>query len=328
MKRLVSHSLNYTWLIWIYKFLGIYRQNKGNFGIIAVDMEKSPKLVYNLIGGLPLIFSMEGWRDLCEGVKGAGFECVSALSVRPLATEEGKDALLKEANLTVTHIEEAYKPTRDNLGEAIFTGLVGCVRRGSDGRRNSLLSAGINSVFPGKKTCNDIFDWLWGLPSEPKFISHEMGVDFPKERLLVELNPGLNLSADEIIDWSVENGTSLVFDRNHLLDVSRAAISFPGEPTRVYKGEWEKQFLKFAPYLQGVDINAGSRPTVFPRKESLELIQRQGSLYELAQAAKDFENIQFLRVEIPMPLFRQIPRLSHKKGFAFLAAIGAALRGA
>lgn len=94
-------------------------------------------------------------------------------------------------------------------------------------------------------------------------------------------------------------------------------ISLAGEPTKPYQGEWEKQFNEFVSQIEVVDINP-------PKPDDLtDLETGKGLLKELAQAAKEAGNVEFLRVEIPIPSKWQIPGLpSHQKGFEFLQAIG------
>lgn len=133
--------------------------------------------------------------------------------------------------------------------------------------------------------------------------------------MLVEVNPGIGLSSSEILDLSQEMGVGLVFDPSHLLTPNRV-ISTSGQPTRTFQGEWERQFLTFADQLRVVDINA-------PMPEVENLLRGKGMLKELSQAAKEVGKVEFLRVEIPIPIEWQIPNpVFTREGFNFLRAIG------
>lgn len=212
-------------------------------------------------------------------------------------------------------MEEAWNPTnKDNFVLAVLAGLYGHWKRfRGDETEPPILQ---DALFPSKFTCIKLFRELYEVYPKAKFISHGININYPSDRLLVEVNPGIELSAQEILEKSQRAGFGLVFDPRHLLN-SKSTISVANEPTKTYKGEWEKQFNELSSQIEVVDINP-------PKSEDLsDLEAGKGLLKELAQAAKGASGVKFLRVEIPIPPKWQILGSPfNKKGFDFLQAIG------
>ncbi|MBN1263204.1 MAG: hypothetical protein JW991_02510 [Candidatus Pacebacteria bacterium] len=180
----------------------------------------------------------------------------------------------------MVHFEEAWNPTsQDNLGRAVLAGLIGYWRRfHGDKTEPPILQ---DSFFPSKATCQGLFREIAEAFPEAKYISHKIQTKFPADRLLVEINPGINLSDKEILDMTEERGIGLVFDPSHLL-ASERMVSRPGLPTRQPKGEWERQFQVFSSRLEVVDINPGDQ-----KGDVGDLLAGRGMLKELASAAAD-----------------------------------------
>jgi len=279
-----------------------------------------PHLEYNLAGGLLLTLTEEKIWRLCQGVKEAGYTHACILPFRGLTPEKAGKSLRNQP-LTIIHFEDAWNPTSfDSFPIAILAGLLGYARRfAGDKTQPPILQ---DAAFPSKITCQRLVEELMKEFPEAKFISHEAKFKFPPSRCLLEINPGLNMTADQLRDWAEQNRIGLVFDPRHFLS-STQAISLPKQPTRKPKGEWEKQFQTFAPHIEVVDINP-------PKKDDVtQLLAGRGILKELVQAAKETEGIQFLRVEIPMPISTQLPLSPRQQaGFNFLKEIGEALKSA
>lgn len=284
----------------------------------------SPKLEYNLAGGLALTIRERDFRQLCEGLADSGYRYACALPFRSLTENplgfpflKGKGLEnLRNCPIQIVHLEEAWNPTNEeNIAKAVIAGLL----------HRKKLFGGIgefpppqvwDGLFSSKVTCDGLFEQLYTKIEGVKVISHTFEVDFPSDRLLVEINPGIELSQSEILDISIQRNIGLVFDPSHLL-ASDKIISVAGEPTKPYKGEWERQFIAFSDQVRVVDINPPSLA------DEDDLFEGKGSLKELAQAAKEAGKVEFLRVEIPIPIKWQIPGLpSHQEAFDFLQAIG------
>lgn len=275
------------------------------------------ELEYNLAGGLLLTVRENDFRQLQEGLTNSGYRYGCVLPFRALAKEKGIENL-RSSPLQIIHMEEAWNPTNeDNLTKAVFAGILGHYKRfRGDKSEPPILQ---DSLFPSKVTCERLFKELFKAFPNIKFISHKIDADFPSDKLLLEVNPGIGLSQSEILAQTEEKGIGLVFDPRHLLPTEKV-ISTPGQPTKTPKGEWEKQFHAFQKRIEVVDINP-------PTKEDVqELLHGRGLLKELALAAKQVE-IRFLRVEIPIPPAQQLPGspLQHK-GFELLRDIGQALK--
>jgi len=149
----------------------------------------SPALEYNLAGGLLLTISIKDFQELQRGLRGSEYSSACVLPFRALRNEEGIRSL-QDSGLSIVHLEEAWNPTtKENLIEAIFSGLVGYYRRfrGLPGN-NPVLQ---DSLFPSRATCAKLFKELLEQFPGAKFISHQLDIDFPSERLLVEINPGV-----------------------------------------------------------------------------------------------------------------------------------------
>lgn len=280
----------------------------------------NPKLEYNLAGGLLLTIREGDFQDLYKGLISAGYTHACILPFRTLTKKERIEEL-KISPLRVIHMEEAWNPTNeDNLAKAVLAGFLGYYKR----FRGVVPGPPIvqDSFFPSKSTCERLFRELFKAFSEAKFISHEIETNFPSDRLLVEIHDGLQISSAEILDLTEEKGIGLVFDPRHLLAPEKM-ISTPHKPTRVQRGEWERQYLSFASQIEVVDINP-------PDKNDIQdLLKGRGILSELTAAAKTLGSVKFLRVEIPMPIATQIPMSPiQQRGFDYLKQIGEALKSA
>jgi len=279
--------------------------------------ETPPHLEYNLAGGLLLTCTSKDLEKLCAEVKAAGYEYACVLPFRGLANK--LDSL---SQITVVHLEDAWNPTPyDSLPLAVLAGLIGYARRlGGNKTHPPILQ---DAFFPGKATCEKLLKELMTTFSETTFISHKVTTAWPPNRLLLEIHQGLNLTPAEILDLAEREGFGLVFDPSHLLPSGKTSL--PGQPVSQPRGEWETQFNVFSRSgkVEVVDINP-------PKKEDVsDLLKGRGLLAELAAAAKEIPSIDFLRVEVMMPISSQIPLSpNQKQGFKFLKEIGEALRAA
>lgn len=283
---------------------------------MTLEKASGPALEYNLAGGLLLTIGEKDFQELQNGLKDAGYSSACVLPFRALMKESGLK-ILHSSPLSIVHIEEAWNPTtKDNLTESIMAGLFGYYRRfrGLSGD-NPIIQ---DSLFPSKNTCDRLFKSLIAEFPNIKFISHHLDVGFPEDRLLVEVNAGINLSPSELLTRAKEKGIGLVFDPSHLLPSDRT-ISLPGDPTRKVN-EWEKQWQYFSHQVKVVDINPPDKKNDVP-----ELLAGHGVLKEIARAARE-TGVEYLRVEVPIPPIQQIPGLRpHTAGFSFLKEIGNAL---
>jgi len=277
-----------------------------------------PYLEYNLAGGLLLTLREKDIFRLCQGVGKAGYTHACVLPFRGLKETE----TLKEQPLTVIHLEDAWNPTSfEFFPAAIIAGLLGYAKRFAGYKSLPPPPILPDAVFPSKDTCQKLVQELMRVFPNAKFISHEVKIRFPRSRCLLEINPGLEMTATQIRDWAQQNKIGLVFDPKHLL-ISTQTINLPNQPTKKYQGEWEEQFQTLAPLIEVVDIHP-------PQKKDVEeLLGGKGILGEIARAAKE-NKVQFLRVEIPMPISTQILLSpTQKVGFTFLREIGEALKSA
>lgn len=280
-----------------------------------METDGSSKLEYNLAGGLLLTIREKDLEFLTKGLVSSGYRYGCVLPFRGL-TGEGAIEKLQNSSLSIVHLEEAWNPTEEkNIAKAVIAGLLH--RRKLFGKKEGSFPPQYwDGLFSSKATCDGLFEQLYTKIEGVKVISHTFEVDFPSDRLLVEINPGIELSQSEILDISIQRNIGLVFDPSHLL-ASDKIISVAGGPTKPYKGEWERQFIAFSDQVRVVDINPPSLA------DEDDLFEGKGSLKELAQAAKEAGKVEFLRVEIPIPAKWQIPSSPlNQKGFDFLQAIG------
>jgi len=284
--------------------------------IRVMETTESPrlKLEYNLAGGLLLTIRERDLELLTNELVSSGYRYGCVLPFRGL-TKEGAIGNLQNSTLSIVHIEKAWNPTsHDFFPKAVLAGMYGYYKRFCGDKSGAPILQ--DAAFPSKNTCGRLFKELYRAFPGIKFISHSFDVNFPSDRMLVEINSGVELNLSEILDTSRQRGLGLVFDPSHLLAPGKV-ISVTGEPTRSYQGEWERQFNAFREQIEVVDINPPTSGAVS------DLLRGTGLLKELAQAAKETQGIKFLRVEIPIPPKLQIPGLpGHQKGFDFLQAIG------
>lgn len=289
-----------------------------------MNSAESPKLEYNLAGGLALTIFGSDFEELCHGLAEAGYRHACVLPFRALSQDSGVATLRN--NLNVVHIERAWNPTKhDFFPTALLAGMMGMVKRARGDESQPPIVQ--DALFPGKATCERLLkDLMKAFPSA-KFISYSLKLDFPQDRVLLGLTSGIELSYQEILEYSEHTGIGLVFDPSHLLAPEKA-VSAPGLPTKASKGEWERQFNRLSSRIEVVDIN----PSGYGNIAVDALLKRnRGILKELAAAARE-ARVKFLRVEIPIPKIWQIPGKiplpglpSHQKGFEFLQEIGQAL---
>jgi hypothetical protein len=276
---------------------------------------RSPKLEYNLAGGLLMTVNVADFQELQQGLAATGFTHGCVLPFRALM---GRDAVnnLNRSPLTIAHFEEAWNPTdQDSLGKALVSGGLGQVDRLLHPTHNRPLLQ--DSLFPSSLSSRHIYGRIFRELPQANCIAHQFIANVPASRLLVEINPGINLGAAEILDRSQADNIGLVFDTSHLLSSSRT-VSVPGAPT-VAQSAWEDQFNFFAPQLKVVDIHP-SRP-----EETAELLTGRGVLVEVAAAAKQV-GVDYLRVEVPIPVLHQLPLLRpHHRAVSFLANVASSL---
>jgi hypothetical protein len=285
---------------------------------MSAEGSKVPNLEYNLAGGLLLTINDKDFSELQSGLKESGYSSACVLPFRALTKESGMDSL-KHSPLSIIHIEEAWNPTsEDHLGKAVIAGLLGYYNKFQNiPGANPIVQ---DAFFPSEKTCKKLFDNLLMEFPQAKFISHQIDINFPENRLLVEINPGIKLEASELLAKAEQKGIGLVFDPSHLLPTDKS-ISLPGQSTK-NKNEWEKQFNYFSSKIEVVDINPPDK-----NNDVKELISGKGLIKEMVEAAKGI-GVEVLRVEIPIPAFQQLPSIRpHSKGFEFLKEIGNAIMG-
>lgn len=280
----------------------------------------TPHLEYNLAGGLLLTVRENDLQRLCEQVAQSGYSHACVLPFRAL-THPGSVEQLQRSPLTIIHLEEAWNPTnQDTLGLAVAAGIIGHARRIlGDTTEPPILQ---DAFFPARKTCDRLFKDLMEIFPETKFISHKVLTDLDSNRWLLEINPGIKMSPEQILAEAKRQGVGLVFDPRHLLP-SENTVSIPTQPTKPTLGKWEGQFRIFSKDIEVVDINPPN-PT-----DVSDLLTRKGLLKELAEATRELPNVKFLRVEIPMPIASRIPfSPQQQNGFEFLKEIGEALKTA
>lgn len=279
------------------------------------NTQSGPKLEYNLAGGLLLTVREGDLEIFTNELAASGYHYGCILPFRGLESEKAKASLVG-SSLSVVHLEEVWNPTpHENILMASKVALLEEYQRLS-GRPFKFRAW--DALFPGEVTCNKLFHDLLEFFPGSKFISHKMKLEFnfPDDRLLVEINPGIEQSSQQILEEAEERKVGLVFDPSHLLASSKV-ISVPQEPTKKYRGEWERQFDAFSRQIEVVDIN--------PQKpgDVEDLLRGTGLLRGLAQRAQETNGIKFLRVEIRIPSKWQIPGSPfNKAGFEFLQAIG------
>lgn len=275
----------------------------------------STELEYNLAGCLPFTVSRGEFHRLLGELAESGYQYGCLLPFRAL-TESGSVDELKKSPMTIVHLEGAWNPTgEDNFRKAILAGLLGYGRRIAhlEGQNPIVQDA----FFPSRATCDQLFKHLMIAFPAAKVISYSLDVSCPKDRLLVGVDPvGQGLSLPEISARAEMNGYGLVFDPRHVL--SGPSVSLPGQPTRVSSREWESSFQAVKDQVEVVDIHPTSR------QDLPDLLKRAGLLKELAVAATEAK-VDYLRVEVPIPLMAVAPPL-RGKGFDFLEKIGQALQ--
>ena len=283
--------------------------------------EVGPKLEYNLAGSGLLTIRPKDFSRLQEEVVKAGFRHACILPFHAFDKDEQAMANLINSPLQVVHLEEAWNPLDKEGWTRLAWAALGHLRRFlGDKTEPPILQDAF--LFPSKATCGRFFQEMFEAFPEAKFISHGFRSDFSPKRLLLEINPGIELSAQEIIKETEKQGISLVFDPSHLLKTDRTT-SLPNAPTTTPKDEWERQFTTFAASgrLEVVDINPGK-----DGESVRDLRLGRGRLKELALAAREVKSVKFLRVEIPTPAAQQIPGSPlQARGFEFLREIGQAL---
>jgi len=282
--------------------------------------EVGPKLEYNLAGSGLLTIRPKDFSRLQEGVVSAGYRHACVLPFH--AFDEDKQAMVNLTNspLQIVHLEEAWNPLDKEGWTRLAWATLGHLRRFLGDKTEPPILQDV-LLFPNKATCGRLFQEMLKAFPRAKFISHGFRSDFSPKRLLLEINPGIELSAQEIIEETEKQGVGLVFDPSHLLRTDRV-VSLPDSPAAKSRGEWERQFTTFADSgrLEVVDINPPETGDV------QDLLAGKGLLRELASAAREAKSVKFLRVEIPIPLAQQIPGSPlQAKGFEFLRELGQAL---
>lgn len=279
-----------------------------------------PSIEYNAAGALLLTLRNEDMWSLLSGLHQAGFDSICMLPFRALA-EPQNVKYLRESPVKVNHLEDAWNPTHeDNILAGMFASALHKKRVKDVFQRKpeKQPTKYWDGLFPSEATCQNIFEQMRKTVPTAKFISHRTNTDLDPSAWLLEVHPGLNMNAQEILVWSEQNGVNLVFDPSHLLP-STINKSFPGRPIRSAQ-EWEKQFntLSQSGRVEVVDIQG----------DIGGLLNGKGELAELTAAAKKATGVQTLRVEVPIPATKQIPGIefAQKRGFRFLAEIAIALR--
>lgn len=286
-----------------------------------MQRENQPSIEYNLAGGLLMTIGERDLLRLGEKLKTAGYTHACALPFRGLT---GPHAITRLARypLTVVHCENIWNEQTPDypLPIAVVAGLVGHLRRKlGDLSEPPLLQ---DTLFAGKPTCDRLLTEMLELPGV-KLISHTIEVKANPDKFLLEINPGIKMSAQELQEWARQNSIGVVFDPRHLLPEFVSSVSTPSEPTCQSKSAWEKQFEAFRSSIEVVDINPPT-PQDVP-----DLLQGRGLLHEVAQAAKELKTVRFLRVEIPIPPLTQIPYSPlQPRGFSLMTAVAQTLKEA
>lgn len=241
------------------------------------------------------------FRWMYQELQEHGYHYACVLPIRTLRSKERIEELRK-SNLAIVHIEGPRNPAKgsynDFLPAAVVTGALGKLRRMlGDNSEPPILEDTL--PFPSRATCDSLLRKLFEAFPGAKFVTYDVNVNFglKPERLLLGIHPGLHMTASEILNWAngptMRNGIGLVFDPHYLLPSDRV-ISMQGRPTRPGTGEWERQFRIFAGKTEVVDIHPRNRQDI------QDLRKRRGMLTELAQAAREYPRIRYLRVELPI----------------------------
>ncbi|MBP8591096.1 hypothetical protein KBI33_01345 [Candidatus Shapirobacteria bacterium] len=282
---------------------------------------KGPELELSTAGALLATVQKEDFFALIERAQEAGFPNFCVMPFRAFKNR-GSLKELAERKIAVIHLEEVWNPLSGRAYNYLLPSLVaggyGTFLRRVLGRSLSIPMLE-DSLFPPQETASVIFKGLMEVFPQAKVISHEafLGV-LPKDRFLLEINPGLPMGKEQIVDWAQNFDVGLVFDPSHLL-AENAANSFPGRPTQP-KNFWEEQFNYFAKTgkVKVVDIH--------PKHSYKEIMETP--LRELASAAKETASVGYLRVETPLPIGNQLPWLSRGKDFLVLSQLAQILREA
>ena len=197
-----------------------------------------PSLEYNLAGGLLLTLTPTDLERLCSGIKMAGYEHACVLPFRGLT--ETLDPLRP---LTVIHVEKAWNPTpHDSLPVATIAGLAGYAKRFlGDQNQPPILQ---DALFPGRKTCEQLFQALVTTFPGTKFISHEIDFQTPRNRLLIEINEGIKLTSQELIEISHLDDFRLVFDPPIYFPLIKSLV-FRGNPPASQKENGKNNLMPF-----------------------------------------------------------------------------------
>jgi len=142
-------------------------------------------------------------------------------------------------SLPIEYIENAWHPTDFNFFPL------------------SLIQATTNpsfmpwdAMFPSRETCQHIFSKI----RKDTSITHITHHFSDKSNTLLEVNPGISMSPAGILNRSILQGLSLVFDPTHLL----SSPDLPG---------WKNQLIFFSPRVSLVDIKSPNPDIISISKE-------------------------------------------------------------
>lgn len=282
-------------------------------------MSEKLKIICSVANAPLLGLTTSDFRRFGQGLKTAGYEGISALPFRV----ENIVELYQKYFPPIILVEDAWNPGNyDNKGLAILEGIYGSLKRRIYGDKSEPPKIQDTLFFPGKNTSQKITNQLMKTISRPYYGTINFNSRFPSDRTLVHIQSQYkpnHLSIEEVLSLSNETNQYLLFDPTHLLDQQQ--ISYPGQPTQEFKGEWEKQLTDLASRIVGVDIHPKNR------QEIEDLMKRTGKLYELTLASQELcDNLQFLRVETLVSLFSQLPLSPFQaRGIDYLKQIAAIL---
>ncbi len=248
-----------------------------------------PPLELSLAAGLPLTITEKGLRELVNRSVEAGFTKGCVFPFRGFESRHDFEAV-SNPNFEIVHIMTPWTPHDVDGGFlAVAAGIKGELLR-KIGYSVPNIQDGL---FPSKANCEWMLQGLLEASPQAKLVSYDVNIQFPGERLLIDIHDGIKLSPQSLRDLAQEKGFGIVFDPTHILAGEEIGFSTSGKPTRVNK-DWEGEFKIFsdAGLIEVVDIN----PT--PQEED-ELLASKGLWKEITQAAKEIK-VGYLRVEIPL----------------------------
>lgn len=270
----------------------------------------TPELEFNLASGSIITVTSDGLEKLVTVAEGAGFK---KFTMMPFRGYNPQNRI--QQNWPVVHIEEARSPTTgENIVLSMLSALAQQIKR-LDGKEAQVPTLE-DGLFPGREKCKEVLSQLLQTYPEAKLVSHTILphrlIKTPSQRWLLKVNPAVEMDPQQLVDWSQETGVQLVFDPSQLMHLTREeVVSLPGQPTEVINSSLPLfHRLAEAGTVEVVDL--GSNQQNIP--DSIECLSK-GELKELTVASREYDSIEFLRLELPIKTKDQIEALWYKNPF-------------